>query len=361
MAVIAAFELDDLRRPGEAAREAQRRHRRFGAGRHEPHHLERRQPRGRASRRARSRARSARRTTGRARPSACTARTTAGCAWPRIAGPPRADVVDVALAVGVPQVRAFAAREEARRAADRAKRAHRRIDAGGNRALRAREQLFVAAHPDRDCERRRLRPQATRRSRAAARVIAAGSSCANTSEMTATASAPASISTCAFAAVMPPIATTGTPSVARSAQQRDVGAPRCGLRRATRRSCRTRRSRRRPRRRARARSTVVVARNADQRDRRRRRARAVAIAASSSPRCTPSASTSAASADVVVDDEQRAVARRQPRERAAPARSRSAASARLVAVLDAAAPPSIAARDLARQQLPCRAMSGVTA
>ena len=59
---------------------------------------------------------------------------------------PRADVVDVALAVGVAHVRALAAREEARRAADGAKRAHRRVDAARNRALRTGEELVVAAH-----------------------------------------------------------------------------------------------------------------------------------------------------------------------------------------------------------------------
>ena len=61
-------------------------------------------------------------------------------------GPPRSHVVDVALAVDIPQVRAVAARDEARRAADGAKGAHRRIDARRNRALRTGEELFVAVH-----------------------------------------------------------------------------------------------------------------------------------------------------------------------------------------------------------------------
>ena len=42
VAVVAAFELHDLRAAGEAAREADRGHRRLGAGGHEPHQLERR-------------------------------------------------------------------------------------------------------------------------------------------------------------------------------------------------------------------------------------------------------------------------------------------------------------------------------
>jgi hypothetical protein len=45
--------------------------------------------------------------------------------------PPRADVVDIALAVGIPEVRAFGAGDEARRAAHRTEGAHRRVDAAG--------------------------------------------------------------------------------------------------------------------------------------------------------------------------------------------------------------------------------------
>src|SRR5947207_15845592 len=58
-------------------------------------------------------------------------------------GSPRTDVVDVARAVGVPQICAFGARYEARCTAHRAERSHRRIDAARNRALRAREELVV--------------------------------------------------------------------------------------------------------------------------------------------------------------------------------------------------------------------------
>ena len=42
VAVVAALELQDRRAPGEAARHADRRHRRLGAARHRAHHLDRR-------------------------------------------------------------------------------------------------------------------------------------------------------------------------------------------------------------------------------------------------------------------------------------------------------------------------------
>ena len=49
---------------------------------------------------------------------------------------PRANVIDVGGAVGVPHARAAAAREKTRRAADGTKRTHRRIDSAGDHALR---------------------------------------------------------------------------------------------------------------------------------------------------------------------------------------------------------------------------------
>ena len=51
--------------------------------------------------------------------------------------PPGADVVDVAVAVGVPHVRAQAADQKRRRAADRTEGADRRIDSAGNELLSA--------------------------------------------------------------------------------------------------------------------------------------------------------------------------------------------------------------------------------
>ena len=59
---------------------------------------------------------------------------------------PRANVVDVAFAVGVADIGALPALEESGRAADRTKGADRRIDTGGNGALGAREEFVVAAH-----------------------------------------------------------------------------------------------------------------------------------------------------------------------------------------------------------------------
>ncbi len=138
VAVIAAFELDDLRAAGEAAREPDRAHRRFGARAHEPHLLERRHELHSSSAISTSSSVGA----PKERPCAAarvTASTTSGCAWPSDERPPRADVVDVARAVGVPHERAFAALEEQRRAADCAESAHRRIHAARRaRAARGR-------------------------------------------------------------------------------------------------------------------------------------------------------------------------------------------------------------------------------
>ena len=60
-------------------------------------------------------------------------------AMPQQQRSPGADVVDVRIAVDVENARAFAARDETGRAADAAKRAHRRIHAARNHRLRPRE------------------------------------------------------------------------------------------------------------------------------------------------------------------------------------------------------------------------------
>src|SRR5690242_16613242 len=67
--------------------------------------------------------------------------------------PPREHVVNVAIAVDVPQIRALPTRDEARDAADGAKGAHRAIDATGNHLLRAREQplRFTRLHAGLPC------------------------------------------------------------------------------------------------------------------------------------------------------------------------------------------------------------------
>jgi hypothetical protein len=143
--VIAAFELHDLRAPRESARKPQRRHGGFGARRDEPHHVERRKPAHeslgeldldlgwRAERQAVHGGLLHRAHDG-------------GVRVAEDRRPPGTDVIDVALAVRVPHVRAFATREEARRAAYGAKCAHGRVDAARNRALGTREQLLVPAH-----------------------------------------------------------------------------------------------------------------------------------------------------------------------------------------------------------------------
>jgi hypothetical protein len=59
---------------------------------------------------------------------------------------PGADVVDVAGAVRVPEVRALRANDKARRAADRAERPHRRIHAAGDGELGAFEQSLILGH-----------------------------------------------------------------------------------------------------------------------------------------------------------------------------------------------------------------------
>ena len=83
--------------------------------------------------------------------------------------PPGADVVDVALAVGVAEVRALGARDEARRAADGAEGAHRRVDAAGDDALGALEQRSL-----RRAAARRARRQWTWRGLGALRRLAGG-------------------------------------------------------------------------------------------------------------------------------------------------------------------------------------------
>jgi hypothetical protein len=58
--------------------------------------------------------------------------------------PPGADIVDVALAVGVGDARAGTGGEEARRTADRTKGPHRRVDATRDVPLGALKELLIA-------------------------------------------------------------------------------------------------------------------------------------------------------------------------------------------------------------------------
>src|SRR5439155_26372745 len=97
--------------------------------------------------------------------------------------------------------------EESRRAAGRTESANWRIDAGGNGALGAREEFVVAAH-----ELRLDEKAIAGKTLAIARAAASTSGASNTPVITASSVAPVRTSTGALAAVIPPIATTGTRS-----------------------------------------------------------------------------------------------------------------------------------------------------
>ena len=124
MAVVAALELDDHVAPGRAARQAQRTHRRLGARADEAHLLHARhvfqdlfgQLDFALGRRTEGKA-----LVHRAMDRFFDRRVTVA----EDHRPPGADVIDVALSLGVDEVRAFGAGNEARRAADGAKGAHR--------------------------------------------------------------------------------------------------------------------------------------------------------------------------------------------------------------------------------------------
>src|SRR5437879_3734509 len=195
VAVVAALELDDQAAPGEAAREANRRHRRLGARRNETDLIERgHEP---AQRLGELDLGFRRRAEGKRARSGLLDRFDHGGV--RVAGHHRApgpDIVDVTAAIRVPQVGTRGALEEQRHAADRTKGAYRRVDAARDDALRTLEQRFafhVNSFPY--WRARRLTSGASKRS-----------------EMTASRSAPALMSRGAFSSVIPPIAASGTPS-----------------------------------------------------------------------------------------------------------------------------------------------------
>ena len=131
VAVIAALELDDLVAPGEAAREADARHCRFGAAVHHPHLLDRRhmfadELRHLHFERIRnSEAEAARR--GVADSLDDDLRRVAENRWS-----PRADVIDVFFAIDVPDFGAGGALDEERLAIQAAERADGRVNAAGN-------------------------------------------------------------------------------------------------------------------------------------------------------------------------------------------------------------------------------------
>ena len=139
VAVVAPDELDDLRPPRERPRDAQRAHRGLGPGADEPDELE-------ARHRLLNEARELeleRAGRAEARPLAQRLLERTDDSRMRMAEnerPPGEDVVEVAVAVDVDEVRAFAALDEERRAAHGSKRADGRADAAWHQARRLREE-----------------------------------------------------------------------------------------------------------------------------------------------------------------------------------------------------------------------------
>ena len=122
--VVGAGELQQLLAAGRGAREADRAHRRLGPARGHAQHVDGRDARGDRLGQQRPRARSARRTSSRPRG----LRDRRDDRRVRVAvdqRAPRADVVDVAVAVDVGDLGALGALDEDRVAPDRAHRAHR--------------------------------------------------------------------------------------------------------------------------------------------------------------------------------------------------------------------------------------------
>ena len=138
--VVGAGELEHLVAPGGRARQPQRAHRRLGARRGHAQHVDRRH---------------ARTDELRELDLGCRRRAEGGAALGRIGDgldhlgmgmavdqrPPRADVVDVGVAVDVGDLRALGTVDEQRVAPDRAHRPHRRVDAARKQELRPPVQL----------------------------------------------------------------------------------------------------------------------------------------------------------------------------------------------------------------------------
>ena len=143
--VVAALELHDEVAPGEASRQADRAHRRFGPARDEPDHLDRRH-RGRdpfgeldlALGRRAERGPARRRLPGRL--------DDLGSRVTEQQRAPRLHEVDVPVAVGVDHVGALASNREPRGPAHGAERPHRRVHAAGDHAPGALEQLLGSGH-----------------------------------------------------------------------------------------------------------------------------------------------------------------------------------------------------------------------
>jgi hypothetical protein len=145
VAVIAAVELDDQVATRRRSRQPDGRHRGFGAAVHEPHHLERGHPL--PHRLGELHLRFARRAV-RPTPFGCPAYGLehGGMGVAEDERTPRADVIDVRLAVDVGEATPGRARDEKGRSADRSKRPHRGIHPAGQDPFRPVEQLSRAGH-----------------------------------------------------------------------------------------------------------------------------------------------------------------------------------------------------------------------
>ncbi len=149
MAVVTAFEFDDLVASRVAARKADRGHRRLRARGHQPHHFDRRHQFADQFRQLDLRLGG--RAEGQRARRRCLHRLDHGRM--RVPGhhrTPGSDIVDVAHALCIPQVRTGGAFEKARRPAHGAKCAHRGIHPCRNALLGAQEKFFVTiAHAGR--------------------------------------------------------------------------------------------------------------------------------------------------------------------------------------------------------------------
>ena len=141
MPVIAALEFDDIFPLGEGPRQANGRHGGFSAGADQAQHLDGGHGLGDHFRQLSFRRR--------AGAEAC------ACARGRLDGahhygrsvaqnerPPGADIINVAIAIGIEQIRALAAHNHRRRAAHRAEGTHRRVHSAGHEPLGARLQAL---------------------------------------------------------------------------------------------------------------------------------------------------------------------------------------------------------------------------
>ena len=136
MAVIAAFELNDLIAAGEAAGQANRAHGRFGAGVHHPHHIHGRDQLGHQLRHFHFHF------GRRAKAQAAGRRFDHRIADSRVVvaqhhRTPGADIIDIGLPVHVIKIGAIRAFDKQRRAADAGEGAHRRVNAAGDQFARS--------------------------------------------------------------------------------------------------------------------------------------------------------------------------------------------------------------------------------